>query len=466
MNSTDDTQNEAPALRRRENLPSVVLAGRPNVGKSTLYNRLLRSRKAITDPTPGVTRDPVDAECLLPGTDDKWVRLVDTGGFKMEREGLDDLVVARTMDALAKADLIVFIVDAAEITPEDEEFASLLRPWTKKLILVVNKADSPERDPLVWAHVRWGYDPVHFISAEHNRNIDDLVDAIIAKLDFSGIREVEMERADIRLAIMGKPNTGKSTLLNHFLGEQKSIVSDVPGTTRDVVQGRFTWKGRGVQVLDTAGIRRKKKVSDNVEYYSVTRSIAVVERCDVVLLMIDAQEGLTEQDKKIAAFAAKEGRGLIFVLNKWDTMPTIRNGFEAARDKLRYFFGQMSYCPVLPLSAKDGTGVDKLLNMVITVHAQLAARVETGKLNKAVAAWIEATPPPVGPTTRFKLRYAVQTGVNPQKFVFFVTKPEKVTDSYQSFLRNRLREEFNLDKIPVLLDLKASRIDRRKSAEK
>lgn len=465
MNSHDDSRDEAPELLRRENLPLVVLAGRPNVGKSTLYNRLLRSRKAITDPTPGVTRDPVDAECLLPGTDDKWVRLVDTGGFKMEREGLDDLVVARTMDSLAKADLIVFILDAAEITPEDEEFASLLRPWTKKLILVVNKADSPERDPLVWAHVRWGYEPVHFISAEHNRNIDDLVDAIVGKLDFSGIREVEIERADIRLAIMGKPNTGKSTLLNHLLGEQKSIVSDVPGTTRDIVQGRFTWKGRGVQVLDTAGIRRKKKVTDNVEYYSVTRSIAVVERCDVVLLMIDAQEGLTEQDKKIAAFAAKEGRGLIFVLNKWDTMPTIKNGFEAARDKLRYFFGQMSYCPVLPLSAKDGTGVDKLLNMVISVHAQLTSRIETAKLNKAVGAWIEASPPPVGPTTRFKLRYAVQTGVNPQKFVFFVTKPEKVADSYQSFLRNRLREEFSLDKIPVLLDLKASRVDRRKSAD-
>jgi len=454
----EETIIDEEKLVRYENLPLVALVGRPNVGKSTLFNRLLHKRRSITDPTPGVTRDPIEEEFLLPDSE-RRCRIADTGGFKLEREGLDDLVVARTMSLIAKADLILFIVDATEITPEDEEFAELLRPMSKRLVLVVNKADSPERDAFVWSHMRWGFPNVLFISAEHNRNIDELVEMIGANLDFTGVKMVDVERADIRMAIMGKPNTGKSSLLNFLLGEEKSIVSDIPGTTRDIVEGRFTWKGRGIVILDTAGIRRKKKVTDNVEYYSVTRSISVVTRADIILLMIDAVEGLTEQDKKIAAFAVDEGRGVIFVLNKWDLMPDMKNAFEASKDKLRWFFGQMAYAPVLAISAKEGTGMDKLMNTVITMYAKLNKRIETSKLNKAVGTWIENTPPPIGLRTKFKLRYAVQTSVNPQKFSFFVTRPDLVSDSYLSFLKNRVREEFSLDSIPVRLDLKASRKD-------
>ncbi len=446
---------------RYEGLPTVVIAGRPNVGKSTLYNRLLHKRRAITDPTPGVTRDPVDAVCEL-ATNGKRLRLVDTGGFKLDREGLDDLVVAKSLASLEAADLIIFLVDAKEITPEDEEFAALLRRWTPKVLLVVNKADSPERDALVWGHARWGFSSMLFVSAEHGRNIDELEEALASRLDFSAVREVVAPRDEIRVAIMGKPNTGKSTLLNRLIGEEKSIVSDVAGTTRDVVEGRFDWRGRHFVVLDTAGIRRKKKVSEAVEYYSVNRAIRTVDECDVVILMIDAREGLTEQDKKIAAFAVEKGRGVIFVLNKWDEMPDLKNSFEAARDKLRYFFGQMAFAPVLPLSAKEGTGIDKLLNTVVTVHAQLCREIETSRLNKAVESWIAATPPPVGPRTRWKLRYAVQTSVNPQRFAFFVTRPEAVKEAYVSFLKNKIREELDLDKIPIALELKASRTSRAK----
>lgn len=449
---------EPEKLVRYENLPLVAIVGRPNVGKSTLFNRLLHKRRAITDPTPGVTRDPIEEDCLLPGTECR-IRLADTGGFKLDREGLDDLVIARTMSIISRADLILFIVDAVFITPEDEEFAELLRPMSGRLVVVVNKADSPERDSLAWAHMRWGFSPVVFISAEHNRNIDELVDTIVPRLDFSGSREVDIERADIRIAIMGKPNTGKSSLLNLLLGEEKSIVSEIPGTTRDIVEGRFSWKERGIVVLDTAGIRRKKKVTDDVEYYSVTRSIAVVGRADIILLMIDAEEGLTEQDKKIAAFAVDEGRGVIFVLNKWDLMPDMKNSFEAARDKLRWFFGQMAYAPVVAISAKEGSGLDKLMNTVVSMYSKLNKRIETSKLNKAVEHWIETTPPPVGPRTKFKLRYAVQISVNPQKFAFFVTRPDAVSDAYISFLRNKIREDFNLDSIPVMLELRASRKD-------
>jgi GTP-binding protein len=456
----DDPSKSAPPdesvrLVRYENLPLVVIAGRPNVGKSTLFNRLLHKRRTITDPTPGVTRDPVDAVWELRGVGQR-ATLVDTGGFKLEREGLDGLVVEKSLAALARADLILFVVDATQVNPEDEEFALLLRKWSSKLILVVNKADSPERDALVWAHAKWGFEAVLFVSAEHGRNIGELEEAVASRLDFGSVTEVEEERAPIRLAIMGKPNTGKSTLLNRLLGEEKSIVSEVAGTTRDVVEGRFVFKGRQIVVLDTAGIRRKKKVTEAVEYYSVNRAIRTVNDCDVVVLMIDAREGLTDQDKKIAAFASEKGRGLVFGLNKWDTMPDLKNSFEASRDKLRYFFGQMAWAPVLALSAKDGTGVDKLMNSVVNLHAQLNKRVETSRLNRALEEWIEATPPPVAPRTKFKLRYAVQTSVNPQAFAVFVTRPEAVPEAYVAFLRNKIREELGLDKIPLLVELKES----------
>jgi GTPase len=456
LENKDRPVDAVPELRPRyEGLPTVVIAGRPNVGKSTLYNRLLHKRRAITDPTPGVTRDLVDSVCELRESG-KVFRLVDTGGFKLERQGLDELVVAKSLSSLEFADLVLFLVDATSVTPEDEEFAALLRKWSPKVILVVNKADSPERDALAWGHASWGFDPITFVSAEHGRNIAELEALIVSRLDFSRVAKVDVDRAPIRLAIMGKPNTGKSTLLNALIGEDKAIVSEVAGTTRDIVEGHFERKGRSFVVLDTAGIRRKGKVTENIEYYSVTRSIKVVKDCDVVVLMIDAVEGLTDQDKKIANFAVEEGRGVVLALNKWDKMPELKNSFEAARDKLRFFFGQMAWAPVLPLSAKDGEGLDKLVSTIVSLYGQLNKRIETSKLNKAVAAWVEGTPPPVGPRTRFKLRYAVQTSTNPQKFVIFASRPDAVTEAYVSFLRNKIREDLGMDKIPVSLEIKAS----------
>jgi GTPase len=470
----------APRVRARyEGLPVVVIAGRPNVGKSTLYNRLLHKRRAITDPTPGVTRDCVDSVWELDGAPDpdgapdsaapdageaslgvapiRVARLFDTGGFKLDREGLDALVAAKSVEAIEGADLVLFLVDAVSTTPEDEEFAALLRKKAGKVVLVVNKADSPERDAAAYSYARWGFEPIVIVSAEHGRNIDELREEVIRRLDFSRVRKLDEGRAPIRLAIMGKPNTGKSTLLNRLVGEEKALVSEVAGTTRDIVEGRFERGIRSFVVLDTAGIRRKGKVTENVEYYSVTRSIKVVKDCDVVVLMVDAAEGLTEQDKKIAAFAVEEGRGVVIALNKWDAMPDVKNSFEAARDRIRYFFGQMAWAPILPLSAKDGTGVDKLMSTVVTLHAQLTKSIETSKLNKAVAEWVEATPPPVGPRTHFKLRYAVQTSINPQKFTIFVSRPDAVPEAYESFLRNRIREDLGMDKIPIMLEIAASR---------
>lgn len=441
------------------NLPLVVIAGRPNAGKSTLFNRLLRERRAITDPVPGVTRDPIEAECLLPYSR-KPVMLVDTGGFKMDKEGLDSEVVRRSLETIKKADLIVLLMDITTITGEDEHFVDLLRPYSAKVLLAVNKADSPERDAMAYNFLSYGFPSMVFISAEHGRNIDELEERIVERLDFSKTEEFEDEHADVRLAIIGKPNTGKSTLMNRLLGEEKSLVSEVAGTTRDVVEGRFAHSGHEFTVLDTAGIRRKAKVRDDVEYYSVNRAVKTVEDCDVVVLMIDAREGLTDQDKKIAGLAMDRGRGIVVALNKWDQMPDVKNSLQALTDKIHYFFGQLAFAPVLPLSAKTGFGVDELLKASVKLFNQLNKRIETGALNQAVKDWMEHTPPPVGRATHFKLRYATQISANPVKFVFFVSRPKAVSDSYLAFLRNRIRKDLGFSAIPILISIRGPQKDK------
>jgi GTPase len=441
---------------KHRGLPVVAIVGRPNVGKSTLFNRLLHDRRAITDPTPGVTRDPIEAECVLDYSG-RCIVLVDTGGFKLEREGFDSLVVEKSLAALAKADLILLLMDVTEVTPEDESFAEYLRRFAAKTVLAVNKADSVERERMAFEYLRFGFAGAVAISAEHGRNIDELEELIVSKLDFSNAEEYEDVHEDVRIAILGKPNTGKSTLMNRLLGEEKSIVSEVPGTTRDVVEGCFSFKGKPFTVLDTAGIRRKAKVTENIEYYSVNRAIKTLDDCDIAILMIDAKAGLTDQDKKIAALAEERGRGIIFALNKWDEMPELKNSFEAAKDRLRYFFGQMAYAPVLPLSGKTGFGVDKLLNVALEMFGQLTRRIDTGPLNQAVREWVEGTPPPVGPQTHFKLRYATQVSVNPVKFVIFVSRPQAVLEAYVAYLRNRIRKDLGFGLIPLELELKGSR---------
>jgi len=451
----EETIIEPPRVRWR-GLPTIAIAGRPNVGKSTLFNRLLHSRRAIVDPTPGVTRDPIEGEWTPDGAD-MPVMLVDTGGLKIDRDDMDDRVAKKSWERIASADLVLFLLDCVNITPEDEEFAAMLRRYSDKVVVVVNKADSPERDARAWSHASWGYKDMVFVSAEHGRNIDQLEELIVSRMDWSRAEPEDETHDDIRVAIMGKPNVGKSTLLNRLLGAERSIVSDMPGTTRDVVEGRFVWKGRTFTVLDTAGMRRKAKVTEDVEYYSVNRAIRTLDRADVVVLMIDAVEGLSDQDKKIVRLATDKGRGVVFALNKWDQMPTIKNTFEASRDKLQFFFAQMAYAPVLPLSAKEGEGVEKLLKTVADLFDQLNTKIETSRLNKAVHDWIDSSPPPASPRARFKLRYAVQTGVNPVSFAIFATRPELVGESYRSYLRNKIRTDLGFKSVPVEVELRASR---------
>jgi GTP-binding protein len=295
------------------------------------------------------------------------------------------------------------------------------------------------------------------ISAEHGDRIGELEEAIIRGLDFSQVAVVEREAPPIKIAIVGKPNTGKSTLSNRLTATHSSLVSPVPGTTRDVVEGEFFYKEQSFLVLDTAGIRRKSRVEEAVEYYSVNRAVKAMEEADLVFLLIDAQEGLTDQDKKIAALAHNRGRGIILVLNKWDVMPRIKNSFEAVRDRIRYFFGQLEYAPILPVSAQEGTGIGDLLDMASRIYRQLNRRIETAPLNQALGRWLEEYPPPIGPQTRFKIKYGVQVSANPLRFIFFASRPQAVSQTYVAYLRNRLRKDLGFSQVPVLLEIRASR---------
>jgi GTP-binding protein len=448
----------------------VVLTGRPNVGKSTLFNRLLHKRRAITDPTPGVTRDPVAQETFIRG---KRLRLIDTGGFKLDRGGTDDeldaIVVERTLETIKKADLIILILEAGELKSEDEEFIEILRPYQKRLIVAVNKTEGGRREAEAWNVLSSGFDKIYMISAEHGDNVGELETAIVDFFHGNNVDEAAgedgaenfspeymPETRPIRIAILGKPNTGKSTLSNRLTASAASIVSDIPGTTRDVVEGRFTWKNRNFQVLDTAGIRRKTKVNENIEYYSVNRAIKTIDEADIVFLVIDAQEGLSDQDKKIAALAHDKGRGIIMVLNKWDAIPRIKNTFEAVRDRIHFLFGKMEYAPILPVSAKDGSGVDVLLSTAIRMYAQLNIQIETAALNEALEKWLEEYPPPVGPHTRFKVKYAVQSQANPVRFIFFVSRKHAVGEPYIAYLRNKIRKDLGFSLIPVEIELRQS----------
>jgi GTP-binding protein len=468
---------ETHTVKKFLNLPTVVLAGRPNVGKSTLFNRLLRKRRAITDPTPGVTRDPIEVDCIIDGN---HLRLIDTGGFKLtDLDYIDKLVVEKTLEKIKNADLVILILEAGEITSEDEELIKLLRPYYKKLIAVVNKTEGGRLQADSWNILSYGFDKILMISAEHGDNVGELVQEIIKRLDFfavegqssgsykgqssssykgqsSGSFKGQSSSSAIRIALLGKPNTGKSTLSNKLTSTGASIVTDIPGTTRDTVEGSFIWKSKKFVILDTAGIRRKSKVTENIEYYSVNRAIKTINETDIVILIIDAVEGFSDQDKKIAALAHDKGKGIIMALNKWDVMPQGKNTIKTVTERIQFLFGQMEYAPIIPISAKDGTGIDKLLSTVIKMYSQLNLFIGTAQLNKALEKWLQEYPPPSGPQTRFKIKYAVQKSSNPVQFIFFTSRTKAVNESYISYLRNKIRKDLGFSLVPVLIDVKSS----------
>lgn len=459
--------------RQYANLPLIVIAGRPNVGKSTLFNALTHTHRAITDPTPGVTRDPVEGTCFLCGFP---VHLMDTGGYKLTRRAgsreseMDDLVVGKTVAMLKKADRILLLLDAAEVNAEDEELIQLLRGYSEKLIVAVNKTEGGKNELLAYNYMKYGFKELSLISASHGDGLSALQEKMTAGLDFSKVTELTEEETPVRIAILGKPNVGKSTLSNALTHTESSIVSDYAGTTRDVVEGSFRYNGRDIQILDTAGIRRKAKVKENIEYYSVNRAIKTLDECDIAFIMIDAREGLAEQDKKITSLAFERGRGVIFVLNKWDLMEDQGSkAVKKAKEWIQTMFGQMNWAPIIPMSAKNHDGIKNLMNTALEMHSQLMRKIDTAALNLALKDWLLRYPPPATKAIHFKIRYMTQTSVNPVNFLIFATRPDNVPLTYVTYLKNRIREDLGFDQIPVQIEMKASRQkwqDRSSSREK
>ncbi|MDD4573166.1 MAG: ribosome biogenesis GTPase Der [Sphaerochaeta sp.] len=432
-------------------MPVIAIIGRPNVGKSTLFNRLIGKRRAITDPTPGVTRDTIPERWLL---GNHPVTIIDSGGVKIDREGLDGLVADKSLALLEISDAIVFMMDCTDVTAEDRELLEFLRPFTDKIVLVVNKIDTPSRDDLLWEYYEYGYQRVLGISAAHGHGIEELEDTLLGMLNLISLDEAPDELESVKVAILGKPNTGKSTLANLLVGEEISIVSDIAGTTRDVVMGAFSYKGSDFTVLDTAGIRRKNKVDDDVEYYSVNRAIKTIDEADVVLLMIDAIEGLSDQDKKIAQLIVRRGKGIILVLNKIDLLPGVANELEAIKDRMRFLFPVLSFSPISAISATQGKDIGKLLDTVWAVWRQLNKRIDTSTLNTAIKEWGEAYQPPRGSSGHFKVMYGTQISANPIRFLMFVNRIKDFPQSYIQYMKNCIRRDLGFTQVPIEISLR------------
>lgn len=436
-------------------LPVVIIVGRPNVGKSTLFNRFVRKRQAITDPTPGVTRDQVSGSWERDG---KTVLLTDTGGIRPGSGGMDAIVSRKSLASFDGADCIILLLEIGEMTGEDQEVIQSLRPHAAKVILAVNKVDTELREDGLGDYWGLGFPEVISVSSAHGRNCDELADAVFRKIDFSLFPLPDATGAsthDITVAILGKPNTGKSTLMNRLLGEDRAIVSEIPGTTRDILESRIDFKGKTFRLLDTAGIRRKSKVNEDVEYYSVNRAIASIEDADVVFLLIDASEGLADQDKKIAAQIVKKGRGVILVLNKWDKMDGSRKSFKAAEDRLRFQFPVLEFAPVIPVSALSGWNIESLLSRSLEINIQIHKRVETGILNRALEAWIRDNPPPRDGRRQFKVRFMTQVRTRPVRFVLFVNRRDGFPPAYVGYIKNRLRHDLGFRDIPIEIEVRA-----------
>jgi len=403
---------------------------------------------------PGVTRDILPEKWLL---GNHPVLLVDSGGVKLDQEGLDFLVTKKSLGLLEIADVIILLMDCTEVTAEDEMLIDKLRRFSDKVILAVNKVDDPVRDNLVWDFHQFGYQRVVGLSSAHGLGIDVLEENLLEMLDMEELLEAPEEQERIRVAILGKPNTGKSTLTNLLTGEDTSLVSDIPGTTRDVIRGDFVYKGAAYSVLDTAGIRRKSKVDADVEYYSVNRAIKTIDEADIILLIIDVTTGLVEQDKKIAQLIVRHGKGVVLVFNKIDLLEGIDNELEAIKDRARFLFPILSFAPIVPISAKDGIDIPKLLDNTWTVWKQLHKRVETSQLNNFLREWTDAYEIPRGTRGHFKIFYGTQVSAPPVRFLFFVNRKKDFPQGYVQYLKNCIRRDLGFTHIPIEVDLKERR---------
>ncbi len=429
--------------------PIIAVVGRPNVGKSTLFNKLIGQRLSIVEDTPGVTRDRIYAPCEWRS---KEVMLVDTGGIEPHS---GDVILAQMRQqaqiAIDTADVIILVTDLrAGVTATDADVAALLQRSGKPVVLCVNKCDSlgdPPAEFYEFYNLGLG-DPIA-VSATHGHGTGDLLDACFEQIDFDHVEEYPEEY--IKVAVIGKPNVGKSSLINRIAGQERMIVSDIPGTTRDSTDTAIENQWGKYIFIDTAGIRRKSRVDNAIEKYSVLRSYMAVDRSDVCVIVIDALEGFTEQDSKVAGYAHEQGKVSIVVINKWDAVEKDNNTMREYENKLREDFAFMSYVPFLFVSAKTGQRVDRLFERINFINSQNNLRVSTGVLNDLLGYATARVQPPSDKGKRLKIYYMTQASAKPPTFVFFVNNRELFHFSYQRYLENQIREQFGMEGTPIRL---------------
>lgn len=428
----------------------VALVGRPNVGKSTLFNRIIGQRRAIVHDLPGVTRDRHYADSEWSG---KPFTLIDTGGFVPASEDVMETAIRdQAQIAIEEAHTVLFIVDGeAGVLPADKEIAGILRRAEKRVLLIVNKADSAKKEQSLGEFYALGLGEPFPVSALGGRRIGDLLDVVTQAIS---VTDEEMTDTRLKIAIIGKPNVGKSSLVNALLQEERHIVTDIPGTTRDPIDAVLKYYGEEIVLIDTAGLRRRSRVKESVELFSVVRTVKSIERCDVAVILIDAQQGLEHQDLHIVETAAEKRKGIVIAVNKWDLIEKDHQTatlFERAlRERLRVF----DYIPMMFISALEKQRIYKLLEMVKQVDAEQRKRITTSQLNAAMEVEIAAHPPHSRSGKEIKIKFVTQVKTQPPVFAFFCNDPRLIDDSYERFLENRLREHFGFTGVPIVISLK------------
>ncbi len=431
-------------------LPIVAIVGRPNVGKSSLFNCLAGRRIAIVEPTAGVTRDRVSAPIQV---GDRYFELVDTGGMGIEdSDNLTEHVERQIETAIQQAAVILFVVDGrAGLTPPDDDVARRLRQVNKPVICLVNKCDTDSLDSLASDFYQLGYDPLLCISAHHQRNKGQVLRLILDRLPPPLGDETPAEVV-LKLAIVGRRNTGKSTFINQLAEDERVIVSEVPGTTRDSIDVRFERDGMTFLAIDTAGVRKKRSLGSDIEFYSLARAERSIRRADVVLLFFDAPHSVSKVDKQLAEYVLENHKPCIFVVNKWDLMRPLRTGEMA--DYLRKTFPNLDYVPIAFITAKDGKNVQAVLNLAQNLHKQATARVGTGDLNRVLRQALEANPPPLRQNRRAKVFFATQADTNPPTIVLFTNEPALFDNTYQRYLLKTFRDQLPFIDVPIRLCLR------------
>jgi GTPase len=443
---------------------TVVIAGRPNVGKSTLFNRLAGKRLALVDDMPGLTRDRKEAEADIGG---RTIRLIDTAGLEEADPGsIASRMRAQSETAIAAADLVLFMMDArAGVTPADEVFASQVRSSGKPVILIANKCEGRSGKDGYYDAFRLGLGEAVAISAEHAEGVGELYAQIAEALDAMDEtaavdEDDEAESGEgrppkpLRLAIVGRPNAGKSTLVNTLLGEDRMITGPEPGLTRDSVASDFTWKGKPVKLFDTAGLRRKSRINERVEKLAVGDALNAIRFAEVLVLLIDVDVALDKQDLQLADLAEREGRALVIGVNKWDLVESRDRKLNELRETVARALPQVKGVPVVPVSALSGRGTEKLMQAVLDVYETWNKRLPTAALNRWFADALEQHSPPAASGRRIKLRYITQSNARPPTFIIFCSRPEDLPESYVRYLVNGLRESFNLWSVPIRLHLR------------